>query len=1118
MDSKLPKDYVAELLKQLEELKKKKAHKERKLQKLKSCSLKDLKKEKIKSSSHASDKKERSHASKNEVLHLSLQKDAFKNTFFEKENSNSCTNSKQPKLNDINDEKINIHENCNSFISGNSKDGKDVENCSEMKDPTCNNIAIPNRDCIKNVTHSCCQMYDSTKDSMIKSSIKVFDNLSPVKDDFNISKMNNEVILSKNHETTLCNSKINIEVEKSHLVQKLKTEEIAILDKKEIGDRDYIAKETNNNETLPTNGKLFSDPTPDVIDDCIKNNSPEGENKLSGGSSKTLSSKNKTSDILDDSLNSNMSFFMSADLFAANDVDKKKQIPDFNKNICSSIKNMECQQQMEKKSKLVDINPELSSVYPHSSINKCQPVVFSQFNFPKFSTPTEGNTCQFVNDSVSELPEKCLVSKISIVAKNITFSEKTDISNQSPEIALPTKDKIKSPVNFALEKRLSSVLDAHYESPMKFASKIKNSQIISGDRDIYVQDITGKNGVKKRKLFSECDSDDAIKLELEKHEKFLSTNSNIKSVDVLCKSFNELTEPDQEMIFSDFSNGNGSNSKPDSLKNDSDNKVILEKNSCDDIPFQVNSTVNGLIAKVCEDASTSKPLNTSEKSFSESENFDDKINEDIKTDSEILIVPETEGLGLYFAKDSEDFLETSTLSESLGAFPIKDVLNYSSQSKLESPVVNNIVAAVKSSKASQNIQIIYGDDKENVFSDVPEEDKVNRKSAIDATSAFDNSLGLDTSYLEDDTQDLGNFKQMPYMNEINVHEKVTADETETESNLNFTCTLSGTVNQAVMDTEIILFSNVKYAIIQQKTYIYIWRQEKKKQWIKIFSHEIEDMFSLVKTCVTMDDDNLVIVMLLSNYEKYCLQFLIFEKDARVIKLMENTHWLEERYSEDSILLCGLSGLMFAIAQNKTSSEVSIHAFISLKESPRLMSAVLGCTETPLCSLCKVDKLPNALMGFSDSMLYVWHILEARLVTAVQLHPHDYIPIKECFWATVENGLVYFLTTCEGKVDDQICQLLAANLATGLCQSAMTYFTKPSNNTVGRIIKAAYLEPFLVVAHSNGAFIWSVMEEFCCAALPSKSSVTTIAISRDFENWGLLAVGSKLGHINCYSLN
>lgn len=85
----------------------------------------------------------------------------------------------------------------------------------------------------------------------------------------------------------------------------------------------------------------------------------------------------------------------------------------------------------------------------------------------------------------------------------------------------------------------------------------------------------------------------------------------------------------------------------------------------------------------------------------------------------------------------------------------------------------------------------------------------------------------------------------------------------------------------------------------------------------------------------------------------------------------NKFVLFPRCSEDSILLCGLSGLMFAIAQNKEKPEVSIHAFISLRENPRLMTAVLGSTETPLCSLCKIDKLPNALLGISDSMLYVW---------------------------------------------------------------------------------------------------------------------------------------------------
>lgn len=49
-------------------------------------------------------------------------------------------------------------------------------------------------------------------------------------------------------------------------------------------------------------------------------------------------------------------------------------------------------------------------------------------------------------------------------------------------------------------------------------------------------------------------------------------------------------------------------------------------------------------------------------------------------------------------------------------------------------------------------------------------------------------------------------------------------------------------------------------------------------------------------------------------------------------------------------------------------------------------------------------------------------------------------------------------------------------------------------------------------------MWSVTEEFCCAALYSESNVTTTAISKDFENWGLLALGFRTGYIDCYSLN
>lgn len=51
----------------------------------------------------------------------------------------------------------------------------------------------------------------------------------------------------------------------------------------------------------------------------------------------------------------------------------------------------------------------------------------------------------------------------------------------------------------------------------------------------------------------------------------------------------------------------------------------------------------------------------------------------------------------------------------------------------------------------------------------------------------------------------------------------------------------GAADQPVLDIDVIVFHNVKYAIIQHKKHIHVWRQERKKQWIKIFKHEIEDV-------------------------------------------------------------------------------------------------------------------------------------------------------------------------------------------------------------------------------------------------------------------------------------
>ncbi|GIY62687.1 uncharacterized protein CEXT_451691 [Caerostris extrusa] len=237
--------------------------------------------------------------------------------------------------------------------------------------------------------------------------------------------------------------------------------------------------------------------------------------------------------------------------------------------------------------------------------------------------------------------------------------------------------------------------------------------------------------------------------------------------------------------------------------------------------------------------------------------------------------------------------------------------------------------------------------------------------------------------------------------------------------------------------------------------------------------------------------------------------------------MEHTHWLQNRGSEEKLLLCGLKDLKFATAQgNEESFEVFIHAF-SLEENPRILTAVLGSTMSGLKSLCNIEKLPNALMGLSDSTLYVWHLLEARLVTSVYLQSSEPLIVMNSIWATIENGLVFFMAVCENEDGFPICQLLAANLATGYCQIVMTYSLKPSHESdsfSNKSIKAIYNEPFLAASCKDGAFLWTATNEYCCAALETDAEVTAMAINTNNNGTVSVVIGNATGCVNCYCVN
>ncbi|XP_054718824.1 uncharacterized protein LOC129228186 [Uloborus diversus] len=377
----------------------------------------------------------------------------------------------------------------------------------------------------------------------------------------------------------------------------------------------------------------------------------------------------------------------------------------------------------------------------------------------------------------------------------------------------------------------------------------------------------------------------------------------------------------------------------------------------------------------------------------------------------------------------------------------------------------------------------------------------------------------------ENTQELGNYKSVPFLSKEEEAKAGSSKDIHPEENeashLGFICCLSGNTKESVRDVQSMIFNDNTYVFVQFTTCIEVWRHQAHEDWMKIFIHQVDDALQLKKLCLLKNEDYLSLVLLLTSQHDHCLQFVLFERNSKIIKVLENSHWLNEGQSADTVLLCDLNGLMFATAQGDDTFKVHSHTFADMNDNPRLISVELGSTTNHLCSICKIEKLPNALMGISSGTLYVWHLLEARLVTAVTLQPQDYLPIIDCIWATVEKGLVFFITTTKDENNLILSQLLAANLATGFCQTVIPFNVRPAklnDQESNKTVKAKYCEPYLLVSYKSQAFFWSVMDEYCCAVLDENHKITAVTVGQDIEGYQLVAVGNKTGCVNFYKLN
>ncbi|XP_055953187.1 uncharacterized protein LOC129988927 [Argiope bruennichi] len=483
-------------------------------------------------------------------------------------------------------------------------------------------------------------------------------------------------------------------------------------------------------------------------------------------------------------------------------------------------------------------------------------------------------------------------------------------------------------------------------------------------------------------------------------------------------------------------------------------------------------------------------------------------------DTEIFTIPETE------------FFESSHSNEVDTIIENKICLKQKHEPNSNHPISVSSKDEVLTGAATDSLQI-FGQVTSNYAEKYNEVNFLNEQFSEALSGTLDQLHTIqETVLLEaDDTQDLGNQKIFPeLLTEKFSMERYPPSAKEiigySPSNVTLTHMFHSDIDEVVQNIKFVNFSHSSYIFIQHITWIQIWRQEENKDWSKVFFHEVGDNLQLKDVCCSTDNDYLVLVMLLKSNEMYCLQFLLFEKERKVIKLMEYTHWLKNKCSDNAVLLCGLEGLKFAVAQkNNERFEVFVHVFNCLEENPRLLTAVLGSTAGNLKSLCSIEKLPNALMGTSESTLYVWHVLEARLVTSVNLQSSDTFFIENCIWATIENGLVFFMAVCKAD-SSQSCELLAANLATGFCQKVMVYNLRPARDTAifsDKIIKAIYKEPFLAVTSTEGAFLWCATKEYCCAALDEDAHATAVALHRDGDIVSMV-IGNKAGCVHSYNIN
>ncbi|GIY62689.1 uncharacterized protein CEXT_451701 [Caerostris extrusa] len=251
-------------------------------------------------------------------------------------------------------------------------------------------------------------------------------------------------------------------------------------------------------------------------------------------------------------------------------------------------------------------------------------------------------------------------------------------------------------------------------------------------------------------------------------------------------------------------------------------------------------------------------------------------------DTEIFTIPETELFDSSHSNENDEVTKNKLpIDNEIIAIPETDLLDplFSNKNNAVVKIVSNVNAElnnhhedlIKNYANSCNIKIKDVDSYKNPLIVSKENLCETVKDSLQISAPFISNLDQlhtvqETLLLEpENTEELRVYENYPVMEKVCLNKESTQNAQEDSENyIQLTHSFHSDIGEAVKEVKLVNFNDSNYVFIQHITQVQVWRHEKTQEWIKVFSHEIDDKLQLKEICYSNDDNYLVLIMLLKN--------------------------------------------------------------------------------------------------------------------------------------------------------------------------------------------------------------------------------------------------------------